>query len=372
MTQYKPALPLTRAHMPTDYAISLKNYTKNFTVVIPDDFGPKQDLPGFEDRYQNIVDYIVRITYQIWDERDIEYIGKCYSSDSRVFDDYGLQIGSEKIIQDTYGTTGAYSDIALVAEECIWAGTPETGFRSSHRVAMRGTNDADSKYAPKTGNKVDFMAIANCVSRDNDIFLEHVLYNTSELLMDLGLDPIAEAKKLAQNPAPGWPRSADTWASLRSEGAPAKPISVTEPVDGFDADAFARAYNTALWQDRDFDAVQSMTTSDIQYRATSKRRASDFAGYQSKYQAMFNAITVDHFQVDEVYWMGNDAEGYAISTRWSMDATHIGGDIWGDNSGAPLQIWGISEQYVKDGEIYEEHSLINELDIMMQVAKALQ
>ena len=40
------------------------------TVRIPDDLGPKQDLPGFEDTYQNIVDYIVRITHRIWEVRE--------------------------------------------------------------------------------------------------------------------------------------------------------------------------------------------------------------------------------------------------------------------------------------------------------------
>ena len=56
--------PLSRKHMPTDYHISLSEYTGKGTPSekrIPDDFGPIQSLRGFEETYQNIIDYIVRI-----------------------------------------------------------------------------------------------------------------------------------------------------------------------------------------------------------------------------------------------------------------------------------------------------------------------
>ena len=106
------AVPLGREHMPTDYSISLAEYTSRGTPSqkrIPDDFGPKQSMRGFEATYRNIIDYIVRITYKIWEDRDVEYIGDTYSDTSQVYDDYGLQLGCQKIISDTHHTTGAFS-----------------------------------------------------------------------------------------------------------------------------------------------------------------------------------------------------------------------------------------------------------------------
>jgi hypothetical protein len=70
------AEPLQRRHMPTDFSISLKNYTDNFTVRIPKDFGPSQSLVGFEETYRNIIDYIVRITYRIWEEREVDKLAE--------------------------------------------------------------------------------------------------------------------------------------------------------------------------------------------------------------------------------------------------------------------------------------------------------
>ena len=176
---HHPASPLSRADMPTDFSVSLKDYTNNRSVRIPDDPRPQQTLQGFDPDYRNIVDYIVRITHRIWetDQREVEYIGDCYSDDSLVYDDYGLQTGNKKIIADTFHTTGAFPDIILDAEEVIWAGDDQTAFHTSHLTRIVGKNTGPSRYGDATGAEVSFVVIANCVAKGNDIFLEHVLYN---------------------------------------------------------------------------------------------------------------------------------------------------------------------------------------------------
>ena len=204
---HRTALPLNRSNMPSGYEISLKHYTQNRSVRIPDDLGPRQALKGFDPDYQNIIDYIVRITYRIWetDDREVDYIGQCYAPDSVVFDDYGLQKGSKKIISDTYHTTTAFPDIVLDAEEVIWAGNDEIGFHTSHLTRIIGTNTGESRYGPAKGTRVHFLVIANCVALENDIFLEHVLYNTSAMLKQMGKDPWKEAERLALDPSPVGP-----------------------------------------------------------------------------------------------------------------------------------------------------------------------
>ena len=43
---FHPAKPLTRNHMPSDFSISLDQYTSGRSVRIPADFGPSQALSG--------------------------------------------------------------------------------------------------------------------------------------------------------------------------------------------------------------------------------------------------------------------------------------------------------------------------------------
>ena len=367
------ASPLEREHMPTDYSISLAAYTGRGTdheTRIPDDFGPEQSMRGFESTYQNIIDYIVRITYKIWEDRDVEYIRDTYSDSSRVYDDYGLQLGCEKIIADTHHTTGAYSNIQLIADEIIWAGNDEVGYHTSHRTIIRGTNDGASNYGPATNKSIDVVVIANCVALENEIFLEHVLYNNSSMLLQLGHNLDEMVATLAASPPTGWPRDAATWDGLRNAANPEKPISVSSPISGFDVDRFARTTLDQLWNRRDYDVLSSDYDANLAFQGPTNRAFTGVKPYQEFLSSIVSAFPDLELQVDEVYWMGNDKDGYLTSERWSAMGTHTGAGIYGEPTSRPVQIWGITQHEIVDGRIVKEWMLFNELDLMMQIASA--
>lgn len=365
------ALPLGREHMPTDYAISLAAYTGRGTgheTRIPDDFGPKQNLRGFESTYQNIIDYIVRITYRIWEDRNVGYIRDTYHQHSQVFDDYGLQFGCEKIVSDTEHTTGTFSDIKLIADEIIWAGNDDIGFHTSHRVFIRGINDSESKYGPATNKQVDVWCVANCVALDNKIFMEHVIYNNSSLLIQLGFDLKEMAASLAEGQTAGWSENPVTWQALRASARPEKPISMTSPVAGFDVDDFTRTNFDRVWNRRDFDSLKTAYDPGFSFHGPTDRHFRGPGPYQeflSSFISMFPDLVL---QVDEVYWMGNDKEGYLSSERWSATGTHLGDGIYGAPTNRLVHIWGITQHKIVGGRIVEEWMLFNELDLMMQLA----
>ena len=368
---HHPAVALKRAHMPKGFDISLADYTKNGAHRIPPYLGPKQDMKGFDPEYRNIVDYIVRITYRIWETaaREVEYIGDCYSDDSLVYDDYGLQTGNKKIIADTHHTTGAFPDIILDAEEVIWAGDDQVAFHTSHLTRIMGTNTGPSRYGAATGKKINVPVIANCVALGNDIFLEHVLYNTSAMLQQLGIDLWEEAERLAQNPPAGWPRSQKVWDDLRASVRPSAPLSAAEPIEGFDPDTFTRSLHDNVWNG-DSAMIDTAYHPDFPFEGTTQRRFTGAEAYHNYVRELRRAFPNLALQVDEVYWMGNDAEGYLISTRWSAEGTHTGAGLYRDPTGQRCQIWGITQQRVQNGIVEQEWQLFNELDLMMQIAKA--
>lgn len=357
--------------MPSSFDISLERYTDGRSVRIPETFGPKQPLKGFDPEFSNIIDYIVRITHRIWetDKSGVEYIGDCYGPDSMVYDDYGLQNGNAKIIADTHHTTGAFPDIILDAEEVIWAGDDEIGFHTSHLTRIIGTNTGPSRYGAATDANVHVLVIANCVALGNDIFLEHVLYNTSAMLEQLGIDLWQEAERLALSPPPGWPRTAEVWNDLRAAVSPAKPLSEGEPVDGFDPDAFSRALHASIWNG-DGAALAESYVDGFAFEGTTNRAFEGKEAYRGYVGSLRDAFPDLTLQVDEVYWMGNDEDGYLISTRWSAEGTHSGGTLYREPTGKACQIWGITQQRVRNDRVEQEWQLFNELDLMMQIAKA--
>jgi len=363
--------PLSREHMPTDYTISLSEYTGKGTQNekrIPEDFGIKQSLEGFDDIYQNIVDYIVRITYRIWEDRDVEYILDTYSSFSKVFDDYGLQLGNQKIVDDTHHTTGAFSNIKLIADEVIWAGNDKIGFHTSHRTIIRGTNDGPSKYGPATNKDIDILVIANCVALENRIFLEHVCYNTSSMLLQLGMNLDDMAKKLAATAPLGWPRDQKTWNDLKNAARPEIPIFENLPITGFDIDRFLRVTFENLWNKRDYDELDLNFVENLQFEGPTNRKFNGLKDYQDFLKSLATCFPDVELQVDEIYWMGDEIDGFLSSTRWSASGTHKGSGVYGPPTGSQVQIWGITQNEIQKGRITKEWMLFNELDLMMQIA----
>lgn len=353
--------------MPTDDGISLAAYTRRGSddeVRIPEDFGAAHSMRGFEATYRNIIDYIVRITFRIWEDRDVEYIRRTYSDDSLVFDDYGLQTGAEKIVADTYHTTGAFSDIVLLADEIVWAGDDEVGFHTSHRTIIRGTNDGASRYGPATGRSVDVLVIANCVARENEIFLEHVLYNNSALLGQLGYSVHEMARRLADDAPAGWPRSDTVWQALRNATRPARPISEQAPVDsGFDVDRFEREVFEAIWCGQHDVRLGAYYAPDCECWGPTDRHFVGSNALLAQVRTLRMPFSSFEPQVDEVYWMGSEQKGYLTSLRWSVDALLCGADV---------QIWGITQHEIAGGRIRREWMLFNELDLMMQIERIRQ
>lgn len=74
-------------------------------------------------------------------------------------------------------------------------------------------------------------------------------------------------------------------------------------------------------------------------------------------------------QVDEVYWMGNEAEGFSVSARWSALGTHRGYGLYGAPTGRRVHLWGISQLYITGGRITEEWALFNEFDVLAQLLR---
>lgn len=364
--------PLAIAHgagiMPGDFSISLAAKGGVDSLLRHPALERAQPMRGFEPTYSDIIDYIVRITHRIWEEKDIGYIYDTYRHNSRVYDDFGLQYGNEKIVADTAHTINAFPDIRLYADEIIWAGNDAIGFHTSHRTVISGHNTGYSKFGAPTGKKVLLWCIANCVSLENEIFAEWVCYDTAALIQQLGFDLRAMARTLGNERgavADDDPRFGEA-ERLPGQGKPAY-LPAPDAAARFDVEAFARRAWHNIWNRRSLREVRRVYAPSLRFRGSTGRAFGGRGEYQSfilSFLALFPDLTA---RVDDIYWMGNDADGYLVSTRWSMQGTHRGMGIYGAPSGRRVQLWGITQQEIKDGKIQKEWMLFNEFDVMMQI-----
>ena len=365
------ALSLGPEHMPKNFSISLdalrRGGTDHFLKIAPI-MAKKQPMSGFEDTYVNIVDYIVRITHRIWEEKDIGYIYDTYSHDCKVWDDYGLQYGRDKIVADTVHTNNAFPDIRLVADEVIWAGNDEVGFHTSHRTKIFGTNTGYSRYGAPTGKQIELWCIANCIARENEIFDEYVNYDTCGLIQKLGFDVFETARQMAAEKASS--RFTDTFMAsepVRLGGQNKPVIWDLPPQPEDDPKAFIDAAFHTVWNRRNFGAIDAIYAPSVTHVGSTGRiyqGPGQIRSFAMSIVAMLPNMTMC---VDEVYWMGNPKDGIAAAIRWSVHGTHSGHGIYGQPTGREVNLRGITQWDIRDGKVQNEWFLFNEFGVLMQI-----
>ncbi|HBH14907.1 MAG TPA: ester cyclase, partial [Leclercia adecarboxylata] len=74
---------------------------RDFIDLVPEKRQRVQSLRGFDDCYTDIVDYIVRCTHKIWDERDVGLIYTHYTHNCVLYNALGTLYTREQVVQDT-------------------------------------------------------------------------------------------------------------------------------------------------------------------------------------------------------------------------------------------------------------------------------
>lgn len=360
-------------HMPRDFSISLDAYRRGGTDAF---LGQKpkhvvsQSMRGFEPQYPNIIDYIIRITHQIWEEKDIGYVYDTYSHDCMVWGELGLAAGRDLVVQHVIEQSNAFPDLRILPDEVIWAGDDQIGFHTSHRSQIIGTNTGYSAHGAPTGKRIQFLCMANCVTRDNEIFYEHVAYDTCYLVKQLGFDPVETARRAGASPTtPALP--ADYLASepTRMSGQ-SKPAKVAIPTSIKDSpEEFVRAAMQTMWNRRNLSAVQQVYHPGIVSEATGGRvfqGVGQLRSFMLSQLAMFPDML---HSVDDLYWMGNADEGFLVAFRWSMLGSHRGMGRYGEPTGREVSLWGITHWVIEQGRVTKEWTCFNEFGALVQILR---
>lgn len=356
-------------YMPTDFTIAVEPANGRWTTRSDRERGERrQSMHGFEDTHLDIVDYIVRITQRIWEDQDVGYIYDTYAPGSFVYDDHGPHWGVERVVAGTMESIHAFPDLRNTADEVIWAGDDTQGFVTSHRYITTGHHLGAWKWGPATGKKVDLWGIANCVIRKNEIFEEWVLYNMCSKLAQLGID-IAWAARIYGNEinAAGHADQHVSEVERIHNGRHPEPYPALDHSNGFDVENFIRALFHDVYNRHDLSAVDRAYARNVRWHGTSNREGHGRADVKGQARALMATFLDLGLQVDEVYWMGNDTEGFRVSVRWTATGTHRGYAMYGTPTGRRVHLWGLSQIYISDGRITEDWTMFNEFDVLAQI-----
>ena len=356
-------------YMPPDFSISMRS---GYGTVYPD-FEPgerRQPMRGFDPTYVDIVDYILRDTSRIWDQQDVGYIYDTYAPGARVYDDNGMKYGVERVVFETMQAINAFPETRHYADEVIWAGDEDQGFATSHRAVNVGYHTGPWRWGPPTGKKINLWVIANCVTRDNAIFEEWVLYNTGARLSQVGIN-LVEAARILGNEKPPVPLSEFQAGEVERiiGGETPMPYPANDRSDGFDVDYEVRALFHNVFNRKNLAAIDTAYAQNVRWNGPTNRTGYGRSEVKAFARTLMSTFPDLGLHVDEVYWMGNDTDGYSVSVRWTASGSHRGYGFYGKPTGRRVSMWGLSQLYYQGGKIVEDWVLFNEIDVMSQILR---
>ena len=199
----------------------------------------------------DIVDFILGITFEIWEQRGVDLIHRYYAPDVEVYGMEGVIHGAQAMVDGTRQMLEAFPDRLLLGDNVVWSGTRQSGFYSSHRITSPMTNLGPSVFGEATGRRVCITNVADCVVENGVVTREWLMRDNLALVRQLGFEPTEAAGRLAANMGPedrGW------MARELERIAQAEPLTVARGTDSADATRLATEFLATQWGSADAPA----------------------------------------------------------------------------------------------------------------------
>ena len=101
---------------------------RDYPEIAPEGAKRVQSMQGFDDCYADIVDYIIRCTHKIWDERDIGLIYTHYTHNCVLYGTTGTLYTREEVVRDTIQRLVSFPERRGMGTHVIWKGDDQQGF----------------------------------------------------------------------------------------------------------------------------------------------------------------------------------------------------------------------------------------------------
>ena len=328
----------------------------------------QQPLDGFDAEYSDFVDYIVRCTHRIWEEKDIGLCRTHYADDVVMHTLAGPACGREAVVQGTLGALAAYADRQVIAEDVIWSEDEPALFYSSHRITSRSTQEgSDALYGAANGAAQMATTVADCLVRDNLIVEEWLYRDNARAALQMQHSPRAVAQAQADVDRQGDPQRhvwREQWMNRVCGAVQAWPEA------GHPAAAPMQLLRTA-WVDDLYGEAAAGVSDSIEVRWPTGRRGwgrGSWIGCLVQLRAQLHDF---HFNVE--HWAARPLPNgeVAVALRWAGCGVHASQGAWGAASGRRILVAGSSHYVLREGRIVRDQTVFDELAVLRQVLGGL-
>ncbi len=362
--------PKTKGASPVAVENVLQVERHDYPDLAPTNRPRSQSLAGFDDIYTDIVDYIIRCTHKIWDERDIGLIYTHYTHNCVLYGTTGTIYNREDVVRDTIQRLVSFPERRGMGTQVIWNGNDKDGFYTSHLVTGSGRHTQYGHLGQPTGRPFVSRTIADCMVFENKIYREWVVADTMAIIQQLGLDPHHFAMKTAKAKFDAGLSSLDIGENRRFLGQTPPTEKADTSLAHNDVEAQTIEMLHEIFTKRMFGRIAQDYAPNAQYHGPLMKELYGHAAIIHQHLGLIGSLPDASFEVQHVASNPCEEGGTKVAVRWIMEGHHLGYGILGtlgDPTGKRVQVMGMSHYHWKNGKIVDEWNVYDELSLLVQV-----
>lgn len=346
---------------------------RDFVELVPVDRPRVQSMQGFDPIYTDIVDYIVRCTHRIWDERDVGLIYTHYTHNCVVYSPNGTVYNREDVVRSTIQRLVSLPERKGMATHVIWTGNDRDGFYTSHLVQGSGRHNQPGEFGPPTGRTFAARTIADCAVFENKIYREWLVQERMGIIKQIGLDPQAYAERAAKAFFDKGLVAIDIGENLHLLGQYPPEAEADTSIARTDLERHTLQWLHEVWNRRMFGKIRETHAPNVQYHGPLMAELFGPAAVIHQTIGLMGSLPDASFHAQHICSTPCEEGGSKVAVRWIMEGHHLG---WGllTELGAPtgkrVQVMGMSHFHYKDGRIVDEWRVYDELSMLIQVKLA--
>jgi len=343
---------------------------RDFTELVPTDRERVQDMRGFDPIYTDIVDYIVRCTHRIWDERDVGLIYTHYTHNCVAYTTMGTMYDRETHIRDTIQRLVEFPDRRGLAQQVIWRGNDRDGFYTSHMTHGQGRHSQYGMYGKPTGRTFLTRTVADCMILENKIYKEWIVRDNMGPVIQLGLDPHAYAQDIAVRKFEAGEPIMEVVENRRLLGQYPPETDADTSIAHSEGEAQLLRDLHHIYNKRMFGRIHELYAPNCQWHGPLMREYYGVAAVLQQTMRLVALIPDGFYVPQHICSVESEEGGTKYAVRWTLDGHHLGYGPLGAPTGHPLFVMGVSHYHVRDGKIIDEWSVYDELSMLAQIKLA--
>ena len=330
-----------------------------------------QGLDGFGAQWKDLPDFIIGITKEIWEDRNLHSLRRYYGPSMAVRSPASIVVGNTDVIAATMATLAEFPDRRLLGEDVIWAETGEadnqegeghhgTGYFSSHRLVCTATHSRPGMYGEPTGRKLTYRILADCASRADAIYDEWLVRDQGAIVRQIGWDPKAFAADL-----------------IAREGGPDNCVRPFHPsldravqyAGRGNDNIYGRSHAETLTRlmDGEMSVIKRSYDRAVQLEHPGHVTTHGRAAADEFWMALRSSFPDARFEVHHTVGREDHWFSPRSAVRWSLTGKHSGWGAFGTPTGAEVHVMGISHAEFGPWGLRREYTLYDETAIWKQI-----